>query len=88
MASQLAQEFTPREGEKSLVTSVLSYEEPVIGRKLISSMGPDGQAVLVVLQLSTELVAVDNIPFLSIGSIRGSTRFSRSKGFPKGSSWV
>ena len=54
----------PRKARTSPVLSVLTHEKEIIGQKLISRKGPDGQAVLVVLQLSTELMAVDNMPFI------------------------
>lgn len=48
----------------SPVTSVFSYESEVVGRKLISPAGYHGQALLIVLRLRTELMAVENLPFL------------------------
>ncbi len=64
VALRLAETFTPKEGETSPVLSVLTHEKEIIGQKLISRKSDDGQAVLVVLQLSTELMAVDNMPFI------------------------
>jgi len=65
VAIRLATMFTPKEGEKSPVLSVLTHEKEIIGQKLISRKGPAGQAALVILQLSTELMAVDNMPFIA-----------------------
>jgi putative drug exporter of the RND superfamily len=64
VASRLAAMFTPKEGERSPVVSVMSHEREIVGQKLISRKGPNGQAVLVYLQLSTELMAVDNMHFI------------------------
>ena len=44
--------------------------------------GPNGQAVLVVLQFSTEFMAVDNIPFMRRSTRRSSLR--KEAGFPAG----
>ncbi len=64
VASRLGAMFTPKDGEKSPVLTVLTHEKEIIGQKLISHKGADGQAVLVILQLSTELMAVENMPFI------------------------
>jgi RND superfamily putative drug exporter len=81
VADRLAEKFAPKEG--SPVTAVWSYEEPIIGRKLVSPAGRNGQAVLVVLQLGTEFMAVDNVPYLqqvfqTVDALR------QEEGFPEG----
>jgi RND superfamily putative drug exporter len=85
VSARLAAAFTPKEGDKSPVLSVLSYkEDDVVGRKLISRYDPkSGQAVLVVLQLNTELMAVDNMPFIR-GVYAKVDEFRHEVGFPAG----
>ncbi len=85
IAAQLADLFTPKEGEKSPVLSVLSYkEDDPVGRKLISRYDPkQGQAVLTILQLSTEFMAVDNMHFLN-GIYAKVKEFGEQAGFPAG----
>ena len=85
VAARLAAMFTPKEGEKSPVVSVLSYkEDDVVGRKLISRYDPkSGQAVLVYLQLNTELMAVDNMPFIK-GVYAKVDEVRHESGFPAG----
>ena len=61
VALRLAETFAPKPGEKTPVSSVLTHEDRFIGKRLAS---PDGQAVLVVLQLNSEFMAVDNVPFM------------------------
>ena len=78
--AHLADQMVPK--KTSPVTTVLSYDEPVIGRKLISPAGGNGQAVLVVLELDTEFMAVDNIPdmqeiFRTVDSAAKGRGFSR-----------
>jgi putative drug exporter of the RND superfamily len=83
VASRLAAMFAPKEGEKSPVLSVLSHEKEYVGQKLISRKGPDGQAVLVYLQLSTELMAVDNMHFIE-DVYRQVRQMQQEQGFPAG----
>ena len=64
IASRLAEKFAPHEGVASPVAAVWSCDEPLVGQKLISPLGPNGQAVLVILQLNTELMEIANIPFV------------------------
>jgi putative drug exporter of the RND superfamily len=69
IALRLADEFKPpnqpvAEG-KSPVSSVMSPDQDVVGQKLISRFEPaSGQAALVVLQLNSEIMALDNMPFI------------------------
>jgi putative drug exporter of the RND superfamily len=77
--------FTPKNGQKSPIQSVMSYRpDDVVGRKLISPYDPKkGQAVLVVLQLDTELMAVDNMAFIK--SVYAKVdEFRRQPDFPAG----
>ena len=65
VAEKLAAQFTPKKGDKSPVIAVWSYDaNDVVRKKLISHKGPNGQAVLAILQLDSEFMAVDNMPFL------------------------
>jgi putative drug exporter of the RND superfamily len=65
VAERLAQTFTPKEGEQTPVTSVWSHEDPVVGRKLLSPIGQTGQAVLVMLQLDSEFMAIGNMKYVA-----------------------
>lgn len=64
IANYLADLFTPKEGEESPVTAVTTYQEPLVGRKLVSPVGSSGQATLVMLQLNNEFMAVSNMDFV------------------------
>ena len=61
VAHRLVGQFTPEQGDRGPVTGVWSYESQVVGRKLISRAGSDGQAVLIVLHLRNEFMAVQNM---------------------------
>ncbi len=83
VALRLADRFTPKPGEKTPVASVMTHEKEIVGQKLISRVGPNGQAVLAVLQLNNEFMAVDNMPFIeriygAVGEIQ------KEPGFPAG----
>jgi len=83
VAGQLAQQFAPKEGPRTLVASAWSYDDPVVGEKLTSRLGPEGQATLVMLQLRTELMAVENMGF--VAQVEKSLDTLRSQpDFPKG----
>ena len=64
VANRLSEKYTPKEGGSSPVAAVWNCDEPLVGRKLISPLGSNGQAVLVILQLNSELMAISNIPFV------------------------
>jgi RND superfamily putative drug exporter len=67
-ANKISEEFGPKEGVKSPVSNVVSYDDEVLGKKLKSPLRRDGankgQAALVVLQLNVEFMSVGNIPFV------------------------
>ena len=63
VARRLAEKFTPKEGDGSPVASILTHDEPVVGQKLIHG-GANGQAVLVIIQLANEFMAINNIDFV------------------------
>ncbi len=83
MAVHLAEMFAPKEGEKSPVASVMSHEEDVLGKKLISPIGLHGQAVLVLLQLNNEFMAVDNMKFIQ-GVYKQVDELKKDPDFPAG----
>jgi len=89
VADRLLRKFTPaKEGMSAPdytgpITAVWSYESQVVGKKLISRAGDNGQAVLIVLRLRNEFMAIDNMPLMAeihrtLEEIRG------EKDFPEG----
>ena len=62
MGDRLAAQFTS-ETEKGIV-NVVSYRTEVVGEKLRSPAGPEGQAALVVLDLQNEFAAVGNMDLI------------------------
>ncbi len=65
------------------IVGVWSYRSPVVGEKLVSPAGTEGQAALVVLRLRSEFMAIDNMPLLreidaALEDLRG------EEGFPAG----
>ncbi|MGA2798442.1 MAG: MMPL family transporter [Thermoguttaceae bacterium] len=60
IADRLAEIFSHKRQSDDSIAEVLTYDEPVVGRMLISDAGPNGQTVLVVVRLRTEFMAVDN----------------------------
>lgn len=49
----------------SPVSAVWSYNTPVIGRRLVTPVSPEkGQAAMIVLHLSSEFMAIENMKFL------------------------
>jgi putative drug exporter of the RND superfamily len=83
VADRLAVSYAPKEGVESPVTDVWSYDEPVLGRKLISALGPNGQAVLVMLHIKNELMVIDNIP-LVLRIFKDFDAMRQEPAFPKG----
>jgi len=66
VADRLVAEFTPpEEDSEGPILGVLSHRTEVVGEKLKSPVGPDGQAVLIILQLRTEFMAVGNMGLVS-----------------------
>ena len=80
IARRLADQFTPKPGEKTLISSVLTPDDKFVGGKLRS---PDGQAVLVVLELKNEFMAVDNMKFIK-EVYRTAREVREGPGFPAG----
>jgi len=71
MADQLLEKFTPSDDRATVpealrpISTVWSYESQVVGRKLVSPAGYQGQAMLIVLQLRNEFMAIDNMKLLA-----------------------
>ena len=78
------QEFAPKpEGEKGLIAAVRSARRPGRGRQAHQPRGPHGQATLVMLELRTEFMAVENMDLLD--PHRAAARESAAaEDFPKG----
>lgn len=75
--------YTPGQPGAGPVVAVLSHQTEVIGRKLTSRPGRQGQASLVFLQLSSEFMAVGNMEFT--GELyRRADAFTQSPGWPAG----
>ena len=89
VATKLAETFAPNNDEKSPILSVMSYrEDDVVGRKLLSRYDPkQGQAVLAILQLRDEFMAVDNMPSSSRSMPRSRTS-GNSPVCPPGCNWA
>ena len=64
MADQIVEKLTPDDSRSSPVTAVWSYSQPIIGRELISSANRSGQATLILLNLRTDMAAVENMAFI------------------------
>ncbi len=64
LADQLSQRFEQLGDELPLV-DVLDHNTEIIGDKLTSRITPEGQATLVVLRLSNEFMATDNVRVLN-----------------------
>ena len=73
----------PRKARKGLIVAVRSSEDPVVGEKLTSRVGHYGQATLVLLELRTEFMAVENMDLLEHIQ-RRLAEIRRGKDFPKG----
>ncbi|NUQ61754.1 MAG: MMPL family transporter [Pirellulales bacterium] len=83
VADLLAEQYTPAEGAGGPIVEVLSHRTEIIGEKLVSPEGPTGQALLIVLRLRNEFMAVGNMDL--IGSIFGRLdEIRQSPNFPKG----
>lgn len=64
------------------VASVRTWEDKWVGR-MLKRTSPNGQAVLVVLQLDTELMAVDNMDFLRV-LYKTLDAMQQAKDYPQG----
>jgi RND superfamily putative drug exporter len=83
IADQLVEQCDAMKGGDNPILSILSHQSEVVGEKLKSPVGPDGQALLVMLQLDTEFMAIRNMPFLAdVYATLDKTR--NQKDFPAG----
>ncbi|MEI8374430.1 MAG: MMPL family transporter [Planctomycetota bacterium] len=80
VALRLADMFTPKPDEKTPVSLVMTHEDKFVGSKLRS---PDGQSVLVLLQLNNEFMAVENMKFIN-EVYRKVREIQKEPGFPSG----
>ncbi len=77
-----SQPSAPPDGTPPIV-GVLSHRTEVVGEKLVSRPGVNGQALLIVLQLRSEFMAVGNMPW--IAAIRDALdRLREDPRFPPG----
>lgn len=83
IADRLVNEFTPQDPTKGEILEVLSHQTELIGKKLVSPVGPRGQAVLVILQLRNEFMAVNNA-YLVIDIQQKLNSLANEPGFPAG----
>ncbi len=65
VADRLVVRFTPTESPDDPVVGLLSHRTEVIGQKLLSAPTEQGQALLILLQLRNEFMAIDNMRLLS-----------------------
>jgi RND superfamily putative drug exporter len=88
VADRLVKEFAPRVRQAGPIVGILSPRTEVLGKSLVSpfdpddSEGPDGQALLIILQLRNEFMAVDNMRLLAgiyetVGKIRADEHFPK-----------
>lgn len=83
LAEQLAAKYTPKEDEKSPVVMVWDYRTEVFGRRMVSRATEHGQAMLVMLHMTNEFMAINNLKV--IGQIYKDLKALRqSPEFPKG----
>jgi putative drug exporter of the RND superfamily len=64
VADRLVEQCTPGDDAAGPILGVLSHQTEVVGEKLKSHPGPQGQASLIVLQLRNEFAAVANMELL------------------------
>ncbi len=86
VAERLAQEFAPRQerqGQEGLISAVHTADDAIVGDKLTSRLGRDGQATLVLLELRKEFMAVENMDLLQRLE-RRLAEVRRGKDFPQG----
>ncbi len=80
VALRLADTFTPKPDGKTPVSSVMTHDDKFVGSKLSS---PNGRSVLVLLELNTEFMAVENMHFIN-EVYRKVREIQQEPGFPAG----
>ena len=61
VADQLVVRFTPDGDADNPIVGLLSHRTEVVGQKLLSEATDEGQALLILLQLRNEFMAIDNM---------------------------
>lgn len=64
VADHLVAQFQPDETGQGPILSVVGPRAEVIGEKLLSPAGPQGQSLLVLVQLRNEFMAIGNMEFM------------------------
>jgi len=64
LADRLAETFETRVSDKGPIVGVLSHRTEAVGEKLLADPGPNGQGLLVIVQLNTEFMAIRNMPLM------------------------
>ncbi len=84
LAEKVRDGLASTEGSPNPILRILSHETEVVGETLLTSdVGPNGQALLVVVQLRTEFMAIGNMELLSKFS-RGLDEIRDAEDFPAG----
>lgn len=65
IADRLVVQFTPTKESDDPVVGILSHRTEVVGQKLLSKPTSEGQALLILLQLRNEFMAIDNMRLVS-----------------------
>ena len=65
VADRLVIEFTPAEESPGEILSVLSHRTEVVGQKLVSVPDENGQALLILVRLKSEFMAIDNMDLVA-----------------------
>ena len=83
IADRLVVQFTPDGESDSPVVGLLSHRTEVVGEKLLSEPTDEGQALLILLQLRNEFMAIDNMRL--VREVEESLATLRAEpGFPEG----
>ena len=83
VADRLIAKYTPEDDDGGPIVGLLSYRTDVVGQKLTSPATDDGQSLLIILQLSSEFMAVGNMPLVA-EIYRTLDRLRAGDDFPQG----
>lgn len=64
IADDLVARYEAKQDTGSPIVGVMSHRTPVVGEKLRSAVTESGQGLLIVLQLSSEFMAIGNMPLM------------------------